>query len=104
ASAGVGGAGDAVPVEGGVEGAAVRRAIRQVAVIVVHRAHDLPPVARAAAVRGVGSAPVAGEGAGGGVSGEIPEPLEDGPRRTGAGAGQVAVGEVPDRFGRNVRL
>ncbi len=37
--AGVGGAGDAVAVEGGGEGAAVRRAVGEVAVVVVHGAH-----------------------------------------------------------------
>src|SRR5882724_2395803 len=61
-------AGDAVAVEGGEEGGAVRRAVRQVAVVVVRGAHGLPPAAGAAPVRGEGGAgAVAGEDDGGGV-------------------------------------
>src|SRR6185295_10822659 len=102
--AGVGGAGDAVAVERREQVAGVRRAVREVAVVVIHGAHGLPPGAGVAAVAGEGAAGGAGEGHRGGAAREVPQPVEDGPRRAGAGVRQVAVGEVPDGLGGNVRL
>src|SRR6185369_7339303 len=98
------GAGDAVAVEGGEQGGAVRRAVGQVAVVVVRGAQGAPQRAGGAAVRGPGSGRRAGEGAGRGRPREIPEPLGDRPCSGAPRARQVAGGEVPQRLRGDVRL
>ncbi len=92
------------------DGAAVRRAVGEVAVVVVDGAEDAEEAAGAAAAGGPGAGRpgaargVAGEGGGGRRARQEPEPVEGGPRRAAARVGQVAGREVPDRLRRRVRL
>ena len=81
------------------------RAVVEVAVVVVHRPHRPPVRAGGAAVGRPGAAArVADERRGGGGARQVPEPLDDVPRRAGPGIGEVAGAEVPQPLRGDVGL
>ncbi len=91
-----------MPVEGGVDRCGVRRAVGQVAVVVVDRAELRKPGGRAATV-GVGESAVVGVAARSQAR-LVPEFVGELPRRGGVESrrGQVADREIPERLGPDV--
>src|SRR6185436_5003241 len=94
-------AGDAVGAEGVPDAAAVRGAVGQVAVVVVHREVDRVPVRGAAAVdHGGGVALAAGDQAVGALARRqafVPDGVHGRPAGGGAEAGDEQLREVPVR-------